>query len=166
MTTKKTLTVRPLEERTEAPALEKRGRGWAISEKRLDAIHEQARRNRMEPTPAQKLLGEKLTEANLGKYKLTRQQVIGSAIVDFACNPLRIAVSIDEGGDPLLIARRDKSLEAVGVKLIRFPAERVLEEPDAVVAEIVAAMKASYDERGRARRQHYQQRGAPQRRGY
>ena len=163
---KKTLTVRPLDERAEAPALEKRGRGWAISEKRLDAIHDQARRNRMEPTPAQKLLGEKLTEANLGKFKLARQQVIGSAIVDFACNPLRIAVSIDEGGDPLLTARRDQSLAAVGVKLLRFPAARVLEEPDAVVAEIVAAMKASYDERGRARKQHYQQRGAPQRRGY
>ena len=156
--TKKTLTVRPLDER-EAPELQKRGRGWAISEKRLDAIHDQARRNKMEPTPAQKALHERLVEANLGKFKLTRQQVIGSAIVDFACNPLKIAVSIDEGGDPALIARRDKSLEAVGVKLLRFPAERVLAEPDAVTAEIVAAMKQSYDERGRARRQHYQSRG-------
>ncbi len=163
---KKTLTVRPLDERTEAPALEKRGRGWAISEKRLDAIHEQARRNRMEPTEAQQVLAAKLAEQELGKFKLTRQQVIGSAIVDFACNPLRIAVSIDEGGDPALVARRDKSLEAVGVKLLRFTAARVIAEPDAVVAEIVAAMKASYDERGRARKQHYQQRGAPQRRGY
>jgi len=163
---KKTLTVRPLDERTEAPALEKRGRGWAISEKRLDAIHEQARRNRMEPTEAQQVLAAKLAEQELGKFKLTRQQVIGSAIVDFACNPLRIAVSIDEGGDPALTARRDKSLEAVGVLLLRFAATRVLDEPDAVVAEIVAAMKASYDERGRARKQHYQQRGAPQRRGY
>lgn len=163
---KKTLTVRPLDERTEAPALEKRGRGWAISEKRLDAIHEQARRNRMEPTEAQQVLAAKLAEQELGKFKLTRQQVIGSAIVDFACNPLRIAVSIDEGGDPALVARRDKSLEAVGVKLLRFTAARVIAEPDAVVAEIIAAMKASYDERGRARKQHYQQRGAPQRRGY
>ena len=156
--TKKTLTVRPLGER-EAPELQKRGRGWAISDKRLDAIHEQARRNKMEPTAAQKLLHEKLIAANLGKFKLTRQQVIGSAIVDFACNPLKIAVSIDEGGDPALIARRDKSLEAVGVRLLRFAAGRVLEEPDAVVAEVLAAMKASYDERGRARRQHYQSRG-------
>ncbi|MFM6931842.1 MAG: endonuclease domain-containing protein [Novosphingobium sp.] len=165
--TKKTLSVRPLDERTEAPAIEKRGRGWSISDKRLDAIHDQARRNRMEPTPAQKLLGDKLVEANLGKFKLTRQQVIGSAIVDFACNPLRIAVSIDEGGDPAVTARRDKSLEAVGVKLVRFTATRVLAEPDAVVAEIVATMKASYDERGRARKQHFQTRGAPpQRRGY
>lgn len=161
--TKKTLTVRPLDERNEAPPLQKRGRGWAISDKRLDKIHDQARRNKMEPTEAQKLLGEKLNEANLGKFKLTRQQVIGSAIVDFACNPLKVAVSIDEGGDPVLLARRDKSLEAVGVKLLRFPAARVMAEPDAVVAEILAAMKASYDERGRARRQHYQTRGAPPR---
>lgn len=159
--TKKTLTVRPLDERDQAPELQKRGRGWAISDKRLDAIHDQARRNKMEPTEAQKVLGAKLIEANLGKFKLTRQQVIGSAIVDFACNPLKVAVSIDEGGDPVLTARRDKSLEAVGVKLLRFPAADVLADPDAVVARIVAAMKESYEERGRARRQHYQSRGAP-----
>ncbi len=79
-----------------------------------------ARANKASPTAAQKLLGEKLGEANLGKYKLNRQVVIGSAIVDFACNPLKVAVSIDEGGDPALIARRDKSLEAVGVHLLRF----------------------------------------------
>ncbi|WP_309750696.1 DUF559 domain-containing protein [Novosphingobium sp.] len=163
---KKTLTVRPLDERTEAPELEKRGRGWAISDQRLDKIHDRARLNRMEQTPAQKLLGEKLGEANLGKFKLTRQQVIGSAILDFACNPLKVAVSIDEGGDPALIARRDKSLEAVGVKLLRFPAARVLEEPDAVVAEIVAAMKARYEERGRARKPAYQTRSAPPRGDY
>ncbi len=157
--TKKTLTVLPLDERSDAPELQKHGRGWAISESRLDSIHEQARQNRREPTPAQKLLGEKLAEANLGKYKLTRQQVIGSAILDFACNPLKVAVSIDEGGDPALIARRDKSLEAVGVHLLRFASARVVEEPDAVAAEIVAAMKARYEERGQARRQQYQTRG-------
>ena len=156
MSERKTLGIRPA---TEAPVLEKRGRGWAISPKRLDAIHDQARRNKMEPTEAQKVLAAKLAEQELGKFKLTRQQVIGSAIVDFACNPLRLAVSIDEGGDPALVARRDKSLAAVGVKLLRFAAARVIEEPDAVVAEILAAMKASYDERGRARRQHYQSRG-------
>lgn len=158
--TKKTLSVRPLGDRAEAPALQKRGRGWVISDKRLDAIHDQARRNRMEPTEAQKALGARLNEAQLGKYKLTRQQVIGSAIVDFACNPLKIAVSIDEGGDPALTQRRDQSLEAVGVKLLRFPAADVLADPDGVATRIIAAMKKRYDERGRARRQHYQSRGA------
>ncbi|MBS0475819.1 MAG: DUF559 domain-containing protein [Proteobacteria bacterium] len=158
--TKKTLSIRSPEERGDAPELQKRGRGWAISSKRLDAVHEQARIARLHPTEAQKALGARLNEAQLGKYKLTRQQVIGSAIVDFACNPLKIAVSIDEGGDPALTQRRDQSLATVGVQVLRFPAAEVLADPDAVAARIIAAMKARYDERGRARRQHYQTRGA------
>ena len=143
--TKKTLTVLPLSERTEAPALQKRGRGWNIAESRLDAIHEMARAAKREPTPAQALLGEKLIAAELGKFKLSRQQVIGSAIVDFACQPLKVAVLIDEGGDEAVTRRRDKSLEAVGILVLRFPASDVLTDPDAVVASIVAAMKARYE---------------------
>ena len=144
MPPKKTLTVLPLSERTEAPALQKRGRGWNIAESRLDAIHDMARANKREPTAAQALLGEKLGEQDLGKFKLHRQVVIGSAIVDFACQPLKVAVSIDEGGDPALTQRRDLSLEAVGIQVLRFSAEEVLADPDAVVTEIVAAMKARY----------------------
>ena len=143
--TKKTLTVLPLSERTEAPALQKRGRGWNIAESRLDAIHEMARAAKREPTPAQALLGEKLIAAELGKFKLNRQQVIGSAIVDFACQPLKVAVLIDEGGDEAVTRRRDKSLEAVGILLLRFAAVDVMADPDAVVASIVAAMKARYE---------------------
>lgn len=159
--TKKTLTVLPLSERTEAPALQKRGRGWNIAESRLDAIHDMARAAKREPTAAQALLGEKLGEQDLGKFKLHRQVVIGSAIVDFACQPLKVAVSIDEGGDPALTQRRDKSLEAVGIQVLRFSAEAVLADPDAVVTEIVAAMKARYEENGRARKPSYQSRSAP-----
>ena len=143
--TKKTLTVLPLSERTEAPALQKRGRGWNIAESRLDAIHEMARAAKREPTPAQALLGEKLIAAELGKFKLNRQQVIGSAIVDFACQPLKVAVLIDEGGDEAVTRRRDKSLEAVGILVLRFPAAEVMTDPDAVVTAIVAAMKARYE---------------------
>jgi very-short-patch-repair endonuclease len=156
--TKKTLTVLPLSERTEAPALQKRGRGWNIAESRLDTIHEMARAQKREPTAAQVLLGEKLIAAELGKYKLNRQVVIGSAIVDFACQPLKVAVLIDEGGDEAVTRRRDKSLEAVGIQLLRFPAADVLADPDMVVASIVAALKARYLERGSARRQHQQPR--------
>lgn len=152
--TKKTLTVRPLEERTEAPPLQKRGRGWNIAEKRLDAIHEMARAKKREPSPAHALLAEKFAAQELGKYRLHRQVVIGSAIVDFACQPLKVAVSIDEGGDPAITARRDKSLEAVGIHLLRFPAADVLAGPDTVVTTVIAAMKARWEERrarGRAR---------------
>ncbi len=152
---KKTLTVRPLDERTEAPALEKRGRGWNIAESRLDSIHDMARAQKREPTAAQALLGEKLAAQELGKYRLHRQAVIGSAILDFACQPLKLAVSIDEGGDPALTQRRDKSLEAVGILILRFPAADVMADPDAVVATIVAALKLRWhDQRTRAKPPH------------
>ncbi len=159
--TKKTLSVLPLSERTEAPPLEKRGRGWNITDKRLDQVHAMARANKAMPTPAQAALAAKLGEQELGKFKLHRQVVIGSAIVDFACQPLKLAVSIDEGGDPVLTQRRDLSLEAVGIHVLRFTAEDVLADPDAVVARIVATMKARYNERrtrGQPRR--------PDRQGY
>jgi len=152
---KKKLTVRPLEERTRPPSLQKRGRGWNIAESRLDTIHEMARAHKREPSPAQALLGARLAARELGKYRLHRQVVIGSAIVDFACQPLKVAVSIDEGGDPALTRRRDKSLEAVGIQVLRFTAAEVLAEPDRVVASIVTAMKLRWHEqRSKVRLSH------------
>ncbi len=67
---KKTLSVRPESERTEAPRLQKKGRGWSIAESRLDTLHQTAREMRREPTPAQAALGEALTAANLGKFRM------------------------------------------------------------------------------------------------
>jgi very-short-patch-repair endonuclease len=144
---KKTLTLRPPEERTDPPVLQKKGRGWNIAESRLDTLHETARELRRNPTPAQALLGDALTAAELGKYRLRRQVVIGSAIVDFACQPLKVAVEIDEdGADPEIERRRDVSLAQVGIKVLRFSAQAVLDDVGSVVAAIVAEMKARWAE--------------------
>lgn len=146
---KKTLSIRPLDEQTEPPKLEKKGRGWAISESRLDTLHDTAREMRRNPTDAQTALAEALVRAELGKYRFKRYVVIGSAIVDFACQPLRVVVQIDDPakGDPAIDRRRDKSLEAVGMKMLRYPAADILADADAVAATIFAEMKKSYDER-------------------
>jgi very-short-patch-repair endonuclease len=144
---KKTLSIVPPEERTEAPKLQKKGRGWNIAESRLDTLHETAREMRRNPTAAQTALGEGLIAANLGKFRLRRQVVIGSAIVDFACQPLKLAVEIDEPeANAELDRRRDASLAEVGIKVLRFPAADILADTDAVVTAIVAALKARYDE--------------------
>ena len=144
---KKTLSIRPPEERPEAPVLKRKGRGWNIAESRLDTLHETAREERRNPTAAQEHLAEGLLAANLGKYRLRRQVVIGSAIVDFACQPLGLAVEIDEpDADVLLDQRRDRSLGEVGVKVLRFPAEAVMADRDAVVEAIVAALKSRWTE--------------------
>lgn len=144
---KKTLSIRPEGERPEAPALQKKGRGWAISESRLDALHETAREMKRSPTPAHTLLSDGLVAANLGKFRFRRQVVIGSAIVDFACQPLKVVVLIDEAdGNPELDYRRDKSLAEVGMKVLHYPAAEVLADVDAVVAAIVAELKTRWEE--------------------
>jgi very-short-patch-repair endonuclease len=144
---KKTLSIVPPEDRTEAPKLQKKGRGWNIAESRLDTLHETAREMRRSPTQAQAHLGEALIAANLGKYRFRRQVVIGSAIVDFACQALKLAVEIDEpDANAELDRRRDASLAEVGTKVLRFPAAEVLGDVEAVTQTIVAALKARYDE--------------------
>ncbi len=155
----KTLTLRTGAERGE-PQLQKKGRGWNIAESRLDTLHENAREMRRNPSEAQTCLGAALTAANLGKYRFRSQAVIGSAIVNFACQPLKLVVEIDEpDGDPVLDRRRDASLEHVGIKVLRFPAADILADAEKVAQDIVAQLKLRWEEqRARPRtasRQNY-----------
>lgn len=150
---KKTLSIRTPAEGSEGAApLVRKGRGWKIAESRLDTLHETARERRREPTEAQARLAEALNAHDLGKYRPRRQVVIGSAIVDFACHPLRLAIEIEEEGvDPVIERRRDRSLAEVGIKVLRYPAAEVLADAEAVASAIVAEMKARWNERRQAR---------------
>ncbi len=156
MTDRKTLQLRdPSETADETPAIKKKGRGWEISDKRLDALHDMARDMRRHSTPAHKALAERFAKANLGKWKFTRHAVIGSAIVDFGCPQLGMAVMLDEeGDDPAISKRRDKSLELVGIRVMRIKATDVLENMDAVLARITAGMKMRIDDKKTAARAH------------
>ena len=147
MTEKPTLTLRPVSERSDAPAIKKQGRGWNVAESRLDTLHEAAREMRRNPSPASTLLAEGLAAAQLGKYQLKRLVVIGSAIADFACQPLKVAVIIDQAGvDPVIAQRADRTRATVGIKVLHFAEEAVLADRDTVVAAIVAEMKARWHE--------------------
>jgi len=145
-TAKKRLSIRPPAERAAAPALQKKGRGWAITESRLDTLHDAAREMRRNPTQAQTVLAEALAAADAGGFKFRRQVVIGSAIVAFACQPLKIAIELDEDADiaPEVARRRDKSLAEVGIKLLRYPALAVLNDVDSVITQIIDEMKTSW----------------------
>lgn len=144
---KKTLTLRAPEERPATPALQRKGRGWNITESRLDTLHETAREMRRNPTPAQAALAEKLAAADLGRFRFRRQVVIGSAIVDFACQPLKLVIELDEAdANPELDRRRDASLETVGVKVLRYPAADVLADPEGATHAILGEMKLRWNE--------------------
>lgn len=156
MTTRKPLTLRPQTEDAAAPAIKKKGRGWEISESRLDALHDRAREMRRHSTEAHKALAEKFAKADLGRYKFTRHAVVGSAIVDFNCHSLGMAIDIDEEGeDEALAKRRDKSLEAVGIRVMRIAAKDILENMPAVLTRITAGMRLRIADRQEARRKHF-----------
>ena len=154
MTERKTLKLRP-GEITEAPALKKRGRGWEISDKRLDTLHEQSRELRRHSSEAHKALAERFSKADLGRYTFTRHAVVGSAIVDFNCHNLGMAIDIDgDGEDEALARRRDKSLEAVGIRVMRIKAADVLANIDEVLARITAGMRVRMADKKLAARAH------------
>jgi very-short-patch-repair endonuclease len=153
---KKTLKLRDPSGSSESPpALKKRGRGWEISEKRLDALHDRAREMRRHSSAAHKALAERFAKADLGRYKFTRHAVVGSAIVDFNCHNLGMAIMIDEdGADEALAKRRDKSLEAVGIRVMRIEAAAILENIDDVLARITAGMRLRIADKQEARAAH------------
>lgn len=137
VTTRKTLTFAPrADDDAGAPAIRKKGRGWEISEKRLDAIHERARYLRRHSSDAHKALADRFSKADFGRHSFKRHAVVGSAIVDFNCNSLGLAVVIDESADGVLEARRDKSLEAVGMRVVHVKAEDILADIDTVLARL------------------------------
>jgi very-short-patch-repair endonuclease len=155
MTDRKTLQLRTPSETADTPALKKKGRGWEISEKRLDALHERARDMRRHSSEAHKALAERFAKADLGRYKFTRHAVVGSAIVDFNCHLLGMAIAIDEdGADETLAKRRDKSLEAVGIRVMRIKARDILDNIDDVLARITAGMRMRIADKQEARRAH------------
>ena len=139
----------------EAPALNKKGRGWKISEKRLDELHDRAREMRRFASPANKGLAKKFAEADLGRYTFKRFAVVGSAIVDFNCHNLGMAIMIDEeDADEALSKRRDKSLESVGIRVMRIKATDILDDMDAVLQRITAGMRMRIGDKKDAARVH------------
>lgn len=155
MTDRKTLKIRVPSAEDAAPPLKKRGRGWEISEKRLDTLHERARDMRRHSSAAHKALAERFAKADLGRYTFTRHAVVGSAIVDFNCHNLGMAIDIDEEGEDETIARRrDKSLEAVGVRVMRIKAADILGNIDEVLARITAGMRQRIADKKEAARAH------------
>lgn len=153
MTTRKTLGLKDTSD-TE-PNLNKKGRGWKISDARLDELHAQAREMRRHSSEAHKALAARFAKADLGRHTFKRHAVVGSAIVDFNCHSLGMAIDIfEEGENEALASRRDKSLEAVGIKVMRIKASEVIDNMDGVLARITAGMRQRIEDKQNARRAH------------
>lgn len=114
-----------------------RTRGWTVSPNRAAALKDRARAQRRDPTPAQAALWDRVKDKALG-FTFTREVVMGSTIVDFACKPRWLVIELGgtEGPEATLAELSDRKLTEVGVRVLRFAESQVLEDIETVVAAI------------------------------
>lgn len=100
---------------------------------------------RNEMTPAEKKLWYSYLRQN--KYRWLRQKPIGDFIVDFYCSKLKLAIEIDgethlKDKDIAYDQKRTKELEKLGIKVLRFWNNDVLNGLDEVINIIEKEIKS------------------------
>lgn len=144
MTERRTLSLRSPSQRPDVIAPRK---SWNVSETRRERLKEMAREQRRHPTEAQKALWARMANQKLGGLKFHRQVVVGSTIVDFACPARWLVVEIEKGTNAEVVAIQDRKLADVGIRVLRFSKEQVLEDIEQVVASILEELKKPFDRR-------------------
>lgn len=102
-----------------------------------------ARQLRREQTPAEAALWRLLRGDRLG-LPFRRQHVIGRFVVDFCCPAARLVIEPDGAVHDSDDAReqdawREEQLQLLGYHVVRFRNDVVLQSPDLVIDEILAA---------------------------
>jgi very-short-patch-repair endonuclease len=99
---------------------------------------QRAKELRREMTPAEKLLWQELRANKLGVH-FRRQQVIAGFIVDFYCHKAALVVEVDGDIHDLQQeedARREAVLREMGLTIVRFRNENVIQALPTVVENI------------------------------
>ena len=109
------------------------------------ALYEAALEMRENPTEAERILWEELRAGKLG-VKFRRQHIIDRFVVDFYCIKNGLVIELD--GDIHKFQKekdfeRQKALEGLGCKILRFTNEEVEGDVDKVlekIAEIIGSL--------------------------
>ena len=138
---------------------------FAATGARLDKLKERARMQRRAPTAAQAALWDKLSASKLGGVRFTRQAIVGSTVVDFAC-PARwlVVVLSPEGLSAEVETLQDKKLTDVGLRVLRYAESAVLDDAESVAKSISVEVNKPFTKPG-ARRE-VPRRDAPARSSY
>ena len=99
---------------------------------------QRAKELRREMTPAEKILWEELRANKLGVH-FRRQQVVQGFIVDFYCHQAGLVIEVDGDVHDLQKEedqRREKVLSALGLRVVRFRNDEVINNLSAVVGKI------------------------------
>jgi len=97
---------------------------------------------RRDPTPAEKKLWFEFLREQAEKF--TRQKPLGRFIADFYCSAHRLVIEVD--GDSHFVdggrrdAARTAALQDLGIRVVRFTNEDVLQRFEGVCAEIRKAL--------------------------
>ena len=108
--------------------------GQRVTKEKLN----RARELRRDMTPAEKILWQELRGNKLGVH-FRRQQVIAGFIVDFYCHRADLVVEVDGDIHDLQKeeeARREKVLNELGLRVVRFKNDEVMRELPVVVGKI------------------------------
>lgn len=108
--------------------------GQKITKEKL----QRARELRHNMTPAETMLWQELRANKLGVH-FRRQQIIAGFIVDFYCHKAALVVEVDGDIHDLQQeedARREKALNDIGLRIVRFRNKEVLGNLSVVVSKI------------------------------
>ena len=107
-------------------------------------LKDRARKMRNEMTLAEKKLWYEYLR--LSEYRFLRQKLINNYIVDFYCSKLKLVIEVDgethlEEKDVIYDRTRTKELEKLGLKVLRFWNDDILEGFVGVVNKIEEEIK-------------------------
>ena len=102
-----------------------------------------ARTLRRDETDAEAIVWWQVRNRQLNGFKFRRQVPIGPYIADFVCQERRIIVELDgsQHAGSLRDAIRDRYLERLGYRVLRFWNHEVFEDTDAVLEHVVAVLE-------------------------
>ncbi|WP_411287690.1 endonuclease domain-containing protein [Phenylobacterium sp.] len=104
--------------------------------------HARARSLRGRLSLPELLLWVRLRKRSPGRPRFRRQHPVGPYILDFYCSEARLCVEVDGashsmGDRPQRDIARDSWLSSQGIKVMRYAASSVLEDPEEVVEWIL-----------------------------
>src|SRR5258705_4608418 len=101
-------------------------------------LKEFSRKLRNNSTLGEIILWKKLRAGSIMNYTFNRQKPLGRYIVDFYCKPLNLVIEIDgsyhfEEEQKVKDKERQKILEEMGLKFLRFSEQQVRKDMDIVL---------------------------------
>ena len=108
-----------------------------------------ARQQRHKPTAAEDALWRILRSRQVDGLKFRRQHAIERFIVDFYCSEARLVVEVDGAAHDYTQAEdavRQEYLEALGLRVLRFSNDEVLQQADTVIQAIRDALRTTFEQ--------------------